>query len=173
MIHKKYQRLISKICIKCKKGKVHCRDFCKNCYDKWLKKNNPTYYNNQKDNTKKWIKANKEKYKKGQQNWIAKQDKDYLRDYKRMKQLEKYGLTLLEYSSLLKKQKSVCAICGRRENKKNLAVDHDHKTGRVRGLLCFRCNFGLPFFSEDYDLFLKICNYLKHKNEKRKKRNSS
>ncbi len=54
----------------------------------------------------------------------------------------KYGITLKEYKAMLRAQNESCKICKRhRDNFKNsLAVDHDHKTGEVRGLLCFYCN---------------------------------
>jgi hypothetical protein len=55
-----------------------------------------------------------------------------------------------------------CAICGKDESsfKRKLAVDHNHKTGIVRGLLCFKCNKGLGHFDEKPELFLKIIKYL-------------
>lgn len=54
-----------------------------------------------------------------------------------------YGLTALEYDTLLKKQGGKCAICRSRPKSKRLAVDHDHQTGAVLGLLCSRCNHDL------------------------------
>lgn len=54
-----------------------------------------------------------------------------------------YGLTGAEYDALLKKQGGKCAICRARPKSKRLAVDHDHKTGAVLGLLCSRCNHDL------------------------------
>lgn len=51
-----------------------------------------------------------------------------------------YGLTLAEYSLLLRAQKGGCGVCGRKPLRTRLAVDHDHRTGLIRGLLCFRCN---------------------------------
>lgn len=62
----------------------------------------------------------------------------------------KYGMSVAEYSELLRGQSGLCAICesppaeGRR-----LHVDHDHETGRVRGLLCFTCNNALGDFEDD------------------------
>jgi Recombination endonuclease VII. len=44
------------------------------------------------------------------------------------------------YERLLAEQGGVCAICGNPPKTRRLHVDHDHKTGRVRGLLCYRCN---------------------------------
>lgn len=54
-----------------------------------------------------------------------------------------YGLTAEGYAELLKAQGGKCAICRNKPGKKRLAVDHDHKTGAVRGLLCGRCNHEL------------------------------
>ena len=50
-------------------------------------------------------------------------------------------MTVKKYANLLKKQKGVCAICGKPPKGLKLAVDHDHKTGRIRGLLCAYCNY--------------------------------
>lgn len=54
-----------------------------------------------------------------------------------------YGLTPEQYDELLRRQGGRCAICRGRPKSKRLAVDHDHKTGAVRGLLCSRCNHDL------------------------------
>lgn len=48
------------------------------------------------------------------------------------------------YDELLEAQGGVCAICGRPPKTRRLHLDHDHKTMRVRGLLCHRCNRALP-----------------------------
>ena len=58
----------------------------------------------------------------------------------------KYNITEAEYDALLAAQGGVCAICGKRPGRVRLGVDHDHATGKVRGLLCVRCNKALgPF----------------------------
>ena len=54
------------------------------------------------------------------------------------------GLPLAEYDALLAAQGGGCAICGNAPKTRRLHVDHDHKTGKVRGLLCHRCNRALP-----------------------------
>jgi hypothetical protein len=56
--------------------------------------------------------------------------------------LRKYGITEDQYNNLLKHQKGHCALCPRVVEKsgKRLSVDHNHKTGEIRGLLCYRCN---------------------------------
>jgi hypothetical protein len=54
------------------------------------------------------------------------------------------GLSVEEYDAMLKAQGGGCAICGNPPKTRRLDVDHDHKTGKVRGLLCHRCNRALP-----------------------------
>lgn len=51
-----------------------------------------------------------------------------------------YGITAEQYDEMLEAQGGVCAICERPPGKQRLNVDHDHKTGLVRGLLCWECN---------------------------------
>lgn len=63
----------------------------------------------------------------------------------------RYGITPEEYYSLLKKQGNKCAICGKKSSKegKRFAVDHNHKTGFIRGLLCNYCNTRLMKYLRD------------------------
>jgi hypothetical protein len=76
--------------------------------------------------------------------------------------LRVYGMGDGEYEALLESQGGGCAICGATQNeaKKLMPVDHCHKTGRVRGILCFRCNTGIGHFKESADLLLKAADYL-------------
>ena len=69
----------------------------------------------------------------------------------------KYGITDEEYDSLLIKQVARCAICN--EHVK-LCVDHDHNTGKVRGLLCNTCNAGLGMFKDSIRLLAGAIVYL-------------
>lgn len=73
----------------------------------------------------------------------------------------KYGITPEEYDTLLAQQGGVCGICGREPNRGiSLHVDHDHATGAVRGLLCFRCNNALGDFDDDPVLLRAAAAYL-------------
>lgn len=72
---------------------------------------------------------------------------------------------------MLKDQNSKCNICGKKESRKNryggvsrLSIDHNHKTKKVRSLLCSRCNAGLGFFNDDTQLLEKALKYLKDYN---------
>lgn len=70
-----------------------------------------------------------------------------------------YGLSVEEFTLLLKNQEGGCAICGRK-TRRALSVDHDHATGRVRGLLCNLCNTGLGQFKDDPVKLHKAIQYL-------------
>jgi hypothetical protein len=72
---------------------------------------------------------------------------------------KKYGLTENAYQNLILSQNNLCAICDE-SSEKSLYIDHDHKTGKVRGLLCSTCNTGLGFFRDDSNLLNKAINYL-------------
>ncbi len=55
----------------------------------------------------------------------------------------KYGITETEYQERFEKQNGLCVICGKAQPNKRLSVDHCHETGKVRGLLCSKCNYVL------------------------------
>lgn len=74
----------------------------------------------------------------------------------------KYGITKEDYLKLLENQGGVCAICGTSNTgkRKALSVDHDHQTGKIRGLLCSRCNSGLGNLRDDIEIIEKAIKYL-------------
>ena len=72
-----------------------------------------------------------------------------------------YGIDVEYYNQLLSKQNGKCAICGKTPDKINLSVDHDHKTGKIRGLLCKDCNFGIAHFKDNIILLGGAIDYLK------------
>jgi len=74
-----------------------------------------------------------------------------------------YGLTLEDYNRIHDTQNGCCAICGKHETKlnKRLVVDHCHKTGKVRGLLCEKCNHGLGRFEDNLTIIENAITYLK------------
>lgn len=67
-----------------------------------------------------------------------------------------------DYEALLQAQNYSCAICGvnAEESKNGLAVDHNHATDQVRGLLCVRCNVGLGYFKDNINSLNEAVNYL-------------
>jgi hypothetical protein len=74
----------------------------------------------------------------------------------------KYGITLEQYDELLQKQNNCCAVCERHEKtfKSKLAVDHNHKTGEIRGLLCTNCNHRLIGRHTDAERLHKMAEYI-------------
>lgn len=72
-----------------------------------------------------------------------------------------YGITARQYDYQLKLQKGGCALCGRKPKARRLHVDHDHKTERVRGLLCYYCNRRVVGRHRDADLLEKVVKYLR------------
>lgn len=75
-----------------------------------------------------------------------------------------YNISVEEYQKMLTEQNGVCYICHRKEHmprKTDLAVDHDKKTGRVRGLLCSNCNRALGFIEENPVFAENLLNYIK------------
>lgn len=83
---------------------------------------------------------------------------------------KKFKITAEEYNNILSSQGSVCAICGKdeQENKRALSLDHCHSTGKIRGILCNKCNVGLGCFSDDTQKLLMAVEYLM-KNDKEQK----
>jgi cytochrome c peroxidase len=72
-----------------------------------------------------------------------------------------YGITLEDYADMFSKQNGVCAICKEEcTTKKSLSVDHSHKTGKVRGLLCNGCNTSLGRFKDDVVVLKAAIKYL-------------
>lgn len=125
---------------------VHARGVCRACYDKVLRQENPGYAERQRANCRAWVKKHTSRSAAMKQQWRLKKGPEY----QRYRLLKRYGLTPEDYEQLLAAQGGACAIC-RKPPKvgKPLNVDHCHATGAVRGLLCFRCNFGMSFFGED------------------------
>jgi hypothetical protein len=109
-----------------------------------------------------------ERYKEKREEILA-QKRDYYRRTKsayrlraekhRKKKL--YGLTLEDYENLFEKQGKSCAVCLSTEPKgMGWCTDHDHVTGKTRGILCFECNIGLGKFKDDPMLLRWAADYV-------------
>lgn len=90
--------------------------------------------------------------RRNMRNWRLKQD---------------HGITLDEYERMVADQGGVCKICrrpprgGRTHHDQMLHVDHDHSSGRVRGLLCRQCNVAIGFLDEDVEIIASAIHYLR------------
>jgi len=85
--------------------------------------------------------------------------KRYRRNYRLMTE---YGISLVDYEAMLKSQGGGCAICGGTDTGKTgfLSVDHDHKTGNVRALLCQPCNLALGFMQDNPERLRLAADYV-------------
>lgn len=75
-----------------------------------------------------------------------------------------YNLSLEEFNKMFEGQEGRCKICKRHQSElnKNLHVDHCHKTGKVRGLLCYRCNSALGFINDNTEILQGMIKYLEN-----------
>ena len=84
--------------------------------------------------------------------------KDYHKDY-RLK--TKYGITLNQFNEMYEQQNGCCSICNTYVPDNKIVVDHHHKSGIVRKLLCHNCNVVLGHAKEDPNILLKCVEYLR------------
>ena len=118
-------------------------------------------------NRDKFLKKAKEyKLKNPYKNYIEKVGYAKIAIMQRKSYLKRaYNVTLEEYEKKLKEQNYCCAICNRHQSKfkRKLAVDHDHKTGKVRDLLCAGCNVDVSVVEDRLEILLKYLN--KHRKD--------
>jgi hypothetical protein len=139
---------MKKKCQKCKRTKesknFHNSKYGEDKLGRWCKACQKRYYNKPKTKIKL---------------------KDYLNRPATRDRFNKrfYNISLDEYNKLLLEQNSLCAICSTnnpgRENKR-FNIDHDHKTGRVRGLLCYNCNLILGNAKDNINILINATHYL-------------
>jgi hypothetical protein len=144
-IGKEYKDGYRSICIECLRS--HMRNLYASDKDK---------YRNRK---RQWAVDNPEKYKAKSKKWNdANKDKNRESVLRR-----KFGLTLEDYSTMLKNQDNKCKICKIDQSllSKNMYLDHCHKTGKVRGLLCNQCNSGIGLLKDSIIVLESAIKYLK------------
>ena len=124
------------------KGKTYLRLHCKECRNKAASE--------AKDDRTRWL---------ARKNYAK---RDYSADYHRDLHLrKKYGMTLDEFNALSEAQGHECCICGEKNKvHKNLVVDHNHKTGEVRGLICSPCNSALGHAQDSVRVLEAMIEYL-------------
>lgn len=166
-----------KKCIKCgelkplseytihNRNKGQHRNFCHECEKAMIR----MYHKSDggKEKGKEWYASNQDKikayreYYKSNPEYRAKK-----KAYHKKKWLsDEYGLTLEQYEGMLKEQGHCCAICknGRPDvsgKKTMFHVDHDHTTGKIRGLLCHSCNVSIGLMKDSPSLLRQAAEYL-------------
>jgi hypothetical protein len=119
-----------------------------------------------RDRTQRWRQDNPDRYAENQRRFRESGGKKLADRRSHLKR--KYGITLEQYDDLLERQGGVCGICGAEPHPTiSLHVDHDHETGALRGLLCFRCNQAIGSLQEDASLLLAAADYLDRHDQQR------
>lgn len=87
---------------------------------------------------------------------------EYKEHHRDLRMQRKYGITLDDYYDIIESQDNQCAICGTSisDLDHTAHLDHCHDTGKVRGVLCRRCNTGIGMLNDDADLLTKAAEYL-------------
>lgn len=172
MCHKCYQRYLrhddptkgrvkkgDEPCAHCGARPVHAKHFCANCYARFLARKTPERIKSRAIGVCKDCGEEKRIHAKGLCSNC----------YSTSGRLVKMGLPENHYKTMYSNQNGLCAICGKPETYKNgynkgklkrFAIDHDHDTGEVRGLLCQRCNQGLGSFKDNIETLKSAINYL-------------
>ena len=113
-----------------------------------------------------WYKANPEKEREKKRSWRRDNPTKVKQQY-RQDNLKRYGISTVEWENLFKLQCGVCAICKEPQSVllkgelKRLAVDHCHKTKKIRGLLCDNCNKALGLFKDNPEILDCASQYLR------------
>lgn len=112
-----------------------------------------------KSRIKKYYADNRDRIVEISNKWKS-ENKPRLRE---LQLLRHYGINNETFNKMFNDQNGQCAICKRHQSElpKTLSVDHDHNTGKVRGLLCDRCNRAIGFMKDDPNLLVSAAEYIK------------
>lgn len=121
----------------------------------------PCQRDRERANYHKYAKVRRERQKKF---WAALPKAERVRRQRQYSLVAEHGCNLAHFNKMLKRQKGVCALCKKEPSGKRtkvLQVDHDHKTGKIRGLLCNECNTALGRLGDNIKGLMRAINYLK------------
>ena len=131
---------------------------CKECQNRYNKKYRLAH-------KKKIIEKGKRHYVKNKPRLLEYAKNQYNGVRRNCDYMSKYNITLKDYDEMFDKQDGVCAICKLPEITRRLAVDHNHKTGKVRGLLCTGCNIALGHIKDNPERLENMKMYLEEHKE--------
>jgi hypothetical protein len=148
------------------------REYRKKNKDK-IREQGKKYHEKNKDRIKEYNKKNKDRIKNKAKEYYEKnkdniknyreKNKDRIKEQRREYCIKKYNISKRDYDNILLYQNNKCAICHDELNKsiRSPPVDHCHNSGKVRGILCHKCNTGLGFFKENPEILESAIRYLK------------
>lgn len=168
---------VEKVCVVCKKRfstsisrKQTCTSECnkingKKLSKEWIVKNSEKVNKRAKE----WRDKNLEKSRLASRKSAANTRRDNPRVIKHRKLKSSYGITIDEFENMLKSQNDRCAICSIEFDYSSQSqgpnIDHDHKTGDVRMILCRFCNNLLGYTDDDFKILEQVIVYLDLHNE--------
>lgn len=119
------------------------------------------YYHSHKElcnrKTRDWKDRNREKYLSNLREYRRGHPQEYNPEKGRIATIRSHGISPSYFENLRTAQSNECAICHKKEK---LVIDHDHKTGKVRGLLCRNCNLAIGYLEDDPILSICVSKYL-------------
>lgn len=125
-----------------KLGRLGFDSQCKSCRNSWRRD---------------WGKKNRERETENARKWRKANSRRHLGNVLKLK----FGLSVEAYEKMFKGQNGCCAICKEMNlDGRRLAVDHNHHTGKIRGLLCNRCNRGLGLMRDSIEILHQAADYL-------------
>lgn len=126
---------------------------------KYVDNNSEKVKASQKKANKKWKDSNLEYNNEHSKKW-NKKNPEKVKSYRLKRE---FGITLEQYNIMFTNQNGKCLICLRHQSefKRALAVDHNHETGEIRGLLCHKCNTAIGLLHDNIDILNNAIKYLK------------
>lgn len=142
-----------------KRGRFHKSNYCKTCTQVQSRKYQEENKEKLKEKTNIYRKLNKEKIAERQKE-IYQKNKDT--SFKTYRLKSKYNLSIEDYNEMEKSQNFCCMICKKEKSllKGGLVVDHCHETGKVRSLLCWKCNVGIGSFFDNSTALKQAAEYI-------------
>lgn len=116
---------------------------------------------NSADYKRKWNLLNPDKHREQSKKWKKLHPEKQSILQRKLNLKYKWGITFMEYEVMLGAQGGACAICRKVPDGKYLAIDHDHRTGKIRGLLCSKCNTALGSLKEDPESIMRMLAYVR------------
>lgn len=129
----------------------------------WRAQNKEKSAKYQKEYYKEYRKKNAEKLNANNKKWREENKEQDALVMLKARLKRKYNLSIKEYETLIESQNNSCKICGihaKNNIKGKLYIDHCHTTGKVRGLLCMKCNSALGLLNDDKTLVQNLIEYL-------------
>ena len=141
--------------------KHHGKGLCRSCYNRQWELEHPDKVNgvDRKEYFREYWKNHKKEFRQYAAKW-KRENPEKVRalekKYSPTRKWRIYGITKDEYERALKECGGKCPACG----KTDLVIDHDHKTGKFRGLICRYCNLALGAVRDNIDVLWKLIEYL-------------